>query len=111
MFSFLVSLYTCDQITRMTGTQRRSMGGSRKVGWWGREVQEEVCPLLPVEALLDQLLLMLRQGDHQTTALVTHRCRPSHPQQFEANPNHLNLSQCSTFIWKFSHSYTRESLL
>ena len=59
-------------------------------------------PLLPAGALLGQLLLVLRQGDHQTTTLVTPGQKPSQLQQFEAQPGVLSLSQCSTsaLTWK-----------
>ena len=91
----------------MWGEAERLADGARRC----RREGSEVCSLLPVEALLGRLLFRLRQGDHQTTALVTQECKPSQPQQFEANPDHLTLSRCSTFIWKFPHSYSRESLL
>lgn len=89
------------------GEAERLAAGARRC----RREGTEVCPLLPVEALLGQLLFRLRQGDHQTTALVTQGCKLSQPQQFETNPDHLTLSQCRTLIWKFSHSYSRESPL
>ena len=51
----------------MWGEAEMLAGGARRC----RREGSEVCPLLPVEALLGRLLFRLRQGDHQTTALAT----------------------------------------